>query len=339
MLLAVVFFACSTAKKDVETKVERVIAFEGQQVTGVTISRDERLFANFPRWREGVKYSVVEVLSDVQSKAYPNESWNSWTIGNAVTDSSFVCVQSVVMSNDKLFVIDTRNPQFKGVIESPMIYVFDLKTDKLSEAYQLSDSVFYDNSYVNDVRIDEGTQTAFFTDSGRAGLIVLDLESGSAKRVLDEHISTTAEVGYLTINDKKWSNMVHSDGIALDSENGMLYYHSLTGYNLYRVPTNALINATEKDIQSKAELVAKTAAPDGMIIYEGAIYYADLENHKILKMDLKTKEVSEVVSGAEVIWADTFTIGGGYLYYTNSRIHEASADVSDMSFSINKIKL
>ena len=46
----------------------------------------------------------------------------------------------------------------------------------------------------------------YFTDSGHAGLVILDRETGLTKRVLDDHQSTSAEQSYLTINGKKWNN-------------------------------------------------------------------------------------------------------------------------------------
>jgi hypothetical protein len=35
----------------------------------------------------------------------------------------------------------------------------------------------------------------------------------------------------------------------------------------------------------------------------------------------------------------TFSIYNNYLYFTNSRINEVTADISDMTFTLNKIKL
>ncbi len=56
----------------------KVTSFKGQQVTGFTISKDGRMFANFPRWHKSVPNSVVEVLPDGSYKPYPNQTWNNW---------------------------------------------------------------------------------------------------------------------------------------------------------------------------------------------------------------------------------------------------------------------
>ena len=83
----------------------------------------------------------------------------------------------------------------------------------------------------------------------------------------------------------------------------------------------------------------KTSAPDGMIFEEaGNLYFADLENHKIM---YRTPDgsIETLVEGDKVKWADTFSIYDGYLYFTNSRIHEARGDISNIDFTLNKISL
>lgn len=321
--------------------ITEVASFTGQQVTGVTVSNEGRIFANFPRWRKGVKNSVVEVLENNESAAFPNEQWNTWEDGKEINDSLFVAVQSVVAFNNDLYVVDTRNPLFGGVIDNPKIFVFDLTSNSLKRTYALSESSIHKDSYINDVRIDPKNNKAYFTDSGHAGLVILDLESGISKRVLNEHSSTLAELEKLTFPDgSTWKNTVHADGIALDLNNDTLYYHALSGYSLYSIPTAILIYGTEKEIENSVSLVKKTGAPDGMILNDnGTLYFADLENNKVMKMNTNTKEVSTLIEGEQVRWADTFSIYDGYLYYTNSRINEITGPLGDMKFTINKVKI
>jgi sugar lactone lactonase YvrE len=320
-------------------QVLSVAEFEGQQVTGVTVSTTGRIFVNFPRWRKGVENSVVEITKDNQKLAYPNEEWNSWESGSAVEDQKFVGVQSVVAFENMLYVLDTRSPLFGAVLDAPRLFVFNLSDNKLEKTYLLQKGSYYPNSYINDLRVDKKNNKIYCTDSGRAGLIVLDMTSGKSIRVLDNHFSTKAEQSYLTFDNKKWENTINSDGIALDTKNDLLYFHALTGYSLYSVPTKVLANANNTEVEKSVKLVAKTAAPDGMILDEnGTLYFADLENNKIMyrKQD---GSIHTLVEGAKIRWADTFSIYNNYLYFTNSRINEVTADISTMSFTLNKIEL
>ncbi|MDO6803092.1 L-dopachrome tautomerase-related protein [Wenyingzhuangia sp. 1_MG-2023] len=335
-LFCIVTIASCTPSKQ---KIKTVAAFHQQQVTGVSVSSNGRIFANFPRWREGVKNSVVEVSENGKSASYPNEKWNSWEINNPINDSVFVAVQSVVAFKNNLYVLDTRNPLFKGVKDAPRIFVFDLVTNTLKRIYIFSESSYHNNSYINDLRIDSKNNKAYLTDSGHAGLLVLDLDSGNSKRVLDNHPSTLAETDGLTFGESKWNATVHSDGIALDTTNDMLYYHALTGYSLYAIPTKTLINGTNAEIEKNVQFIQKTAAPDGMIFDKfGNLYFADLENNRIMKLNISTRVLEVFVEGDNVKWADTFSIYKDELYYTNSRINETKERFNELTFTINKVK-
>lgn len=336
LIITIALFSCKSNKASIDT----VATFKGQQVTGVSVSDKGRLFANFPRWRAGVENSVVEVLNNGESIPFPNKKWNSWKLETPTTDGVFVAVQSVVAFENTLYVLDTRNPLFKGVLENPRIFVFDLNTNQLKKIYQLDETSFHKNSYINDLRIDKKKSKMYLTDSGHAGLVVLDLNSGESFRVLDNHKSTLAEVNQLSFDNGAWKNTVHSDGIALDTQNDILYYHSLTGYSLYAIATDELVSNNLQEIEESVQFITETAAPDGMIIDNaGNLFFADLEHNSIHKLNLSSGKITVFAKGQKIRWADTFSIYKNTLYYTNSRINEAQDDISKMKFSINKIKI
>jgi hypothetical protein len=58
-------------------------------------------------------------------------------------------------------------------------------------------------SYLNDVRIDTRTNTAFITESAKGAIIVVDLKSGKARRLLDGHPSTQPEKDVKLVVDGK----------------------------------------------------------------------------------------------------------------------------------------
>jgi hypothetical protein len=96
-----------------------------------------------------------------------------------------------------------------------------------------------------------------------------------------------------------------------------------------------LANATNGS-RKISQISSETAAPDGMIFDEnGTLYFADLENNKICMP--QRWQYSHLVEGEKIRWAEF--IYNNYLYFTNSRINEVTADISDMTFTLNKIKL
>lgn len=322
--------------KSEENRVKEVTSFKGIQVTGITMSEGGRMFVNFPRWRDGVLFSVAEVTDDGSPKPYPDCEMNGWENGNEVSPDQFVCVQSVVAYMGRLYVLDTKNPSMKQVLDVPTLYVFDLQTDQLIKTYPLADST-KQSSYTNDLRVDDKAGKIYLTDSGAPGLIVVDIESGKNYRVLDGHPFTTAEVNHINAGGKGYDGTIHSDGIALDRKNDILYFHTLTGYTLYGIPTRQLIS---REIDEEKIFRMKTPAPDGMIIDErGNLYMGDLEKNAVVYLPPDRKEIRTLVHGGNISWPDTFTIYEDELYFTNSRIHEAVGDISEMYFPVDKVKL
>ncbi|WP_165748729.1 L-dopachrome tautomerase-related protein [Cellulophaga sp. Z1A5H] len=350
ILLSLFLFSCkenvvkktetaSEAMQIATPEISEVTSFKGQQVTGISVTHEGRIFVNFPRWRTGVTNSVVEVLSATTNTPFPNKEWNSWEIGAKIEANKFVGVQSVVAFEDLLYVLDTRSPLFKAVVDAPRVFVFNINTKKLEHTYIFSEGSYHSNSYINDLRIDKKNNRIYFTDSGNSGLVILERTTGTFTRILDDHKSTAAALDYLTFANGKWTNTVNSDGIALDDKNDKLYYHALSGYNLYSIPTNALLLEDELEIEKAVNFETKTSAPDGMIFDEnGILYFADLEHNKIMyrKPD---NSIQTLIKGDAIKWADTFSIYNNYLYFTNSRINEVTADISDMVFTVNKIAL
>lgn len=319
-----------------QNRMEEVVSFKGIQVTGIGICEKGRMFVNFPRWRDGVPFSVVEVLKDGSHRAYPNNEMNEWENGNEISPDKFVCVQSVVAYQGKLYVLDTKNPSMKQVLDVPTIYVFDLPTDTLYRTYKLADST-KQSSYTNDLRVDDKAGKIYLTDSGAPGLIVVDIESGENYRVLDGHPFTTAEVNHINAGGKGYDGTIHSDGIALDRKNDILYFHALTGYTLYGIPTSQLIS---RAVDEEKIFRMKTPAPDGMIMDEkGNLYMGDLEHNAVVYLTPDRKEIHTLVEGWNISWPDSFAIYDDELYFTNSRIHEAVGDISGMTFPVDKVKL
>lgn len=319
-----------------EAPIENVASFKGAQATGVTVTDKGRIFVNFPRWREGIPCSVAEVDKNGDYTPYPDKKTNQWEKGAAQKDDTFVCVQSVVADGDKLYVIDTKNPMMGTTVAVPTLYVYDLNTNKLLRKYPLSSST-KPNSYVNDLRVDREHGKIYFTDSNEPGLIVLDMGSGENYRMLDNHPYTTAETDSITVKGKKHDGKINSDGIALDKKNGILYFHALTGKTLYGIPTSQLIDRKVDDSRISK---MKTPSPDGMIMDDrGNLYMGDLENSRIVYITPDRKDIKVLASGDEISWPDTFSIHDGYLYFTNSRIQDANDDVSDMVFTLKRVKL
>lgn len=315
LVMVVSLFSCNQPKSEL-----KVIASSEKQWTGVAISSNERLFVNFPKWSDDVPVSVAEII-DGKVIPYPNSVWQT-----DKGEKSFMAVQSVVVDKkDRLWVLDTRNPQFKGVVEGgPVLYQFNLKTNELENEYHFGEGVFTSNSYFNDVRVDTRNDIAYMTDSGNGALIVLNLDDSKSRRLLDNHYSTESEVDSLICDGINWKNSVHSDGIALSPDNKYLYYIALTGHTLYRISTSDLNNSDLSDdmLANRVEKFATIPATDGMMFDKwGNLWLGGLEDNSInmLKID---GTVEKVIKNDIIRWVDSFAIDkSGDIYFTTSQIH------------------
>jgi sugar lactone lactonase YvrE len=311
-------------------ELQEVASFPDKQITGVGVSRTSgRIFVNFPYWSDDHSISVAEIVNG-QPKAFPNDEWNK--AGPA--GSHFICVQSVVVDDlDNLWVLDPAAPKMQEIVKGgPKLVKIDLATNQVLQTIPFGEGVAPKKSYLNDVRIDTRTNTAFITESGRGAIIVVDLKSGKARRLLDDHPSTQPEKDVKLVVDgkalvdqqKKTPPQIASDGIALDAKNGYLYYHALTGHTLYRIKTSFLRDEklSKAELESKVENVGQTSASDGMLEgQDGSVYLTDLENSAIVRWDPANKRVEQIIADKRLLWPDTLSWGPkGEIYVTASQI-------------------
>src|SRR4051794_14504442 len=180
-------------------ELELVHAFaDGPMPTGVSVSHSGRVFVNFPKWGDDVRFTVGEIR-DGRVVPFPDEKWNS-PDGDA-DEHAFVSVQSIVVDPaDRLWVLDTGSPMFQPPkVGGPKLVCVDLTTDSVVRTIVLPRETALETTYLNDVRFDlrrGEAGVAYITDSadqGENAIIVVDLASGESWRKLRDHPSTKAE--------------------------------------------------------------------------------------------------------------------------------------------------
>jgi sugar lactone lactonase YvrE len=318
----------------VSEPVLEVFAETDRQWTGIAVSEDDRVLVNFPRWWPEVVVSVAEVIGDGSLAPFPNAAWNNWG-PDADPASTFVCVQSVVADGlGSVWVLDPANPWFQGVVPGGAKLVqINLASNEVARVITFDDHIAPLGSYLNDVRIDPEHQAAYITDSGAGALVVVNLATGSSRRVLDGHPSTSAEDTVLTIEGEPWllpdgsAPQVHADGIAYDPIRDLVYYQALTGRTLYRLPGSALRDPSldESALAGKVEAAAVSGPSDGLL-WDGVdgILISAIEDDAVKRWS-PAGGVETVVADPRIAWPDSFAFGrDGVLYVTTSQIHRGA---------------
>lgn len=340
-LLALVLAACNPKSEKRESitvtdpiqsaPLEKVFEDSTYQLTGVAVSKDNRIFVNYPYWLDKHSYSVVEVKNG-KPVPYPDHEWNSFKKGED-GQNKFVTVQSVV-TDDKgfLWIVDAAGIGLGKVYQKAnKVVKIDLKTNKIQRIYRFPDTVIGDDVYLNDIRIDNRNGFAYLTNSATGGIVVLNIETGEARYVLHNSASVKSDGNYrfsplgseLKTADGK-PIKVNSDGIALTPDNHYLYYKPLTDNKLYRIRTELLRNfeTPEPTLEKAVESLGRFTTTDGMIFDKGGnLYLGDLEKSAIVKITPDMKQHVLVRDDKKLIWPDSYSISeDGYLYISVSQI-------------------
>lgn len=316
--------------------VDRVASFD-HQVTGVAVTETGRIFVNFPRWSEDAPISLAELTPDGKLHPYPDEEWNSYR-NAAPRDPAthFVCVQAETADGrGSLWVIDPAAPDTEFIVPGgPKLVKIDLATNKVARTYPLDGSVAPQGSYMNDVRFSPDGKTAFITDSGAQGaIVVLDLDSGKGRRVLDGDVSTQVDKSVKVVIDGRELRQPDgrgvefaADSISIDPKGEYLYWQPLTGKTLYRAPTAALIDASlsPQQMAVKVEKVSDSEPNDGLWTdSKGRLFFTAIQRNAIEMQDGKGPR-KLLVTDPRLRWPDTFAQGpDGTLYFTNSDITDS----------------
>jgi sugar lactone lactonase YvrE len=289
-------------------------------ITGVTTTREGRVFLEYPHLDGSSGTRIGELGKDGVVTAFPNVAWNSWKLGSQ-TGKAFVRTNSLRVGPDGLlWVVDTGTPSFGAkIIQGGVKLVsIDLNGNQIHRIYPLDDCTLED-SFVDDVRFHG--KFAFLTDAGNPALIVLDLTTGQARRVLEKQTSTTAQRPVVasgrvlrTVDGKEVK--IHADQLEVSPDGRFLYYQALTG-PMYRIETQFLEDPTlsEASLVQKVSFFADTPSTGGTAIApSGTIYLSDVEHRRILTVS-PAGVVKVLLADDRIDWSDAMWIDhDGYLW-------------------------
>ncbi|OWP64320.1 hypothetical protein CDA63_04600 [Hymenobacter amundsenii] len=321
-----------------DSPLQVVAQFREPQIVGVAVLPDGRVFGDFPRWDNNPIAPIAEIGADNSLKPYPSAEWCKWdeTVRNE-PQKHWICPQSVYADPaGMLWVLDPASPGIKGTVPGgPKLVKIDPATNQVVQNIALPESVAPRKSYLNDVRVDPKTKYAYITESGIGSLVVVDLQTGKARRLLAGHKSmmgdTTLNIkadGKLLVDPTGKQGQFNADGIALSQDGQYLYWKPLTSYALYRIKTEALRNPalSEAQLISQIEDLGKVPASDGMILdAQNNLYLSAFEDHSIKRRTPEGK-IETAVQDPRLEWPDTFAFSadGRTLYVTNSAIHKTA---------------
>ncbi|WP_346534414.1 L-dopachrome tautomerase-related protein [Micromonospora sp. DPT] len=293
---------------------------------GVATTPDGRMFVCFPS-ADGPGLHVAEVRSDGRFVPYPDAGWNQVREDHDPA-TGFVCVNALRIGPDgRLWIVDAGAPGtgLPAVAGGARLIVVEPASDEITRIYDLGPAV-RETSYIDDVRFNG--QTAYLTDAGAPAVVVLDLGTGQARRVLDNHPST---VGRRTMNadgqvlhgDDGSELRIHADQLEVSPDGRYLYFQPASG-PLARVETRWLDDPSvpSSELADRVEAWLDTPTTGGTAIDEaGTIYLNDVEERRILTITPDGR-VDTLLADPRLVWADAMWIDrSGHLWIPAAQLN------------------
>ncbi|BFO55205.1 L-dopachrome tautomerase-related protein [Acidovorax sacchari] len=300
----------------------------------VAIDGRGRFIVSSPRWTGNTGPAVAIAQEDGSLAPYPDAGWNRWKPGSAAA-RAFVSVNAIHKdARGDLWIVDTGTPEFGGtpVAGGAKVVHVDPRNDTVVRVYTFPKDVIREHSYVDDIRING--RHAYLTDAGEGAVIVLDLDSGSARRRFDGAPFVRARAGdKIIVNGKVLAGndgkplQVNADPLELSPDGRTLYFGPLAG-PLSQVETRHLDDDTLSD-----EALARHVSPwfDNPPIggtamgADGSLYYTPLADNSLMRR-APDGTVSLIARDGNLRWVDApFLDGQGHIYLPVPQIDGAPA--------------
>jgi sugar lactone lactonase YvrE len=231
-----------------------------------------------------------------------------------------------------LWTIDNGNHGF-GVAR---LLGFDLTTGNVAHDYEFRPETAPSGSFLQDLQVSADGKSVFIADASvwrqEPAIIVYNVETRSARRVLEGHQSVTAQDILVRTPTKDMTFLgglvslkTGVDGIAIDSENDWLYFGAINHSGLFRARVKDLLDETlpSGQLNNAVERFSDKPLSDGLSTdLSGNIYVTDVEHGAVFIVG-QDRQPKTLIQSPRIRWADGLSFGpDGWLYLADSAIPE-----------------
>jgi sugar lactone lactonase YvrE len=297
----------------------------------VTVTADGRIIMSQHQFYLP-KYTVVEYKNKVLVP-FPNKALSDYDSSSKLKLDSVLGIRSD--SNGIVWMLD--NGMRSGV--TPKLVGWDTKTDQLHQVIYLPEPIAPKDTFVNDFAVDLRHNYIFISDPAggtNAAIIVVNLNTGTARRVLQGHSSVIPEDVDLIVDNapiqvkdrsgKLIRPHIGVNPITEDLNNEWVYFAPMHGLSLYRIKADDLIDEKLDAgmLASRVERYSNKPISDGMTIdKDNNIYLGELSANAIgvISADKKYQQLAQC---PRLSWVDSFSFGpSGQLFGVVNRLHQS----------------
>jgi len=272
---------------------------------------------------------VVTVGPGGTVKPFPNETWS--TPPEAGEPGLNAVLGVVADRRGRVWMLDNGG-------RTPRLVAWDTRDDDLHRIIPLPRPAVRAGSFPNDMAIDLVHQAIVIADFGGKpgpGLIVVDLETGYARRVLEGHATVVPEDRPMIIDDRKITvgtgpdaqpSRVGVNPIAMGPTNTWVYYGAMSGDDVWRVRIADLLDASlsKAELGERVERYGDKPISDGITIDAGGnVYITDITSGA-LGVTRPDGRYDILVDDPRIEWPDGFAAGpDGHVYVAINQLHKS----------------
>lgn len=277
---------------------------------------------------------VVEVMANGELQPFPTLDWAD---GPDKGDVGFAAVIGVHTSTDGIvWILDMGSATSQAKLVG-----WDSVNNRLHKIIPIDKSATVDNSFLQDFAIDEKREQIYIADTTlgnlfgeiKSAFVVVDLQSGASRRVLQAHPKLMPPKHTVVINGSvlgakredgsKEPIYLGLNPIAIDYQYEWVYFGTVNGSELFRMPAAQLANESNDDnaLAAQIERYGEKRPSDGITIdKDGTVYAGDVENSAV---GIVTKNGFKTIAKDKALlsWPDGFAIDHGWLYVTQNQLH------------------
>lgn len=281
------------------------------------------------------EHSVLELLPDGSTTPFPTDAWSKPPAGGSAVGMHTV----IGIESDRQGIVWMLD--MGSASEPPKLVGWDTRTDRLHRVISIPRPVQVDNSFMQDLAIDPVHDAIYIADMSRGDLvgtsspaiIVVDLETGLSRRVLDGHPILQPEPGADFVIDGTTVRIGAPEGptpslglnpITIDPASEHIYFAPMNGTKVYRLSTTDLHDASLSDAQlaRRVEVVGPKPPCDGISIdAAGNVYITDVNANAIGVLD-PDGSYQTYIQDDRLSWPDGISFGpDGWAYATVNQLH------------------